>query len=141
MTRERTPIFYGPEAGSVKELAALTAYLDGRSRSDVFTRLAALFSDDFAAFMAVFQGESFEVPTRMYLERTAFYCRVWLYVTEEAREEEDALAAASVAFNLPKGRVEAICQRIEKYLERRAAQEAKKRAKRKKELKREQLDA
>lgn len=117
VTRERAPLFYGPDMGSIEELALIAAFLDGRARSDVFTKLAALFTDDFAAFLAVFQGEAFDVPARVYLERSTFYCRVWLYVTEKG-DDLDAYREASRVFNIPVGRVKGICLKVKTHLER-----------------------
>lgn len=114
----RQIMFFGPEDGSVRELAAVVAYLDGRHSTDAFTRLAAVFGSDFATFMAVFQQERITIPSRLYLERTAFYCRVWLKVIDKGSTKE-AFNKASKHFDLPVGRVKSICDKVDSVIGRR----------------------
>jgi hypothetical protein len=69
---------YMMQPRSEAEFLTLVALLDGRARSDAYTKLAALFWEDFAAFLAVFQGQVLRVPSRVYVERSMLYCRIWL---------------------------------------------------------------
>jgi len=118
MNKHRSEFFTGPDGGSIEELVMLTAFLDARGKSDVFTRLAALFGNDFPAFMAVFQGESLRVPTRTYLERTAFYCRIRLFV-QKAGDDQTAIEQASMVFQLPVARIQSVCEKVDTRLQQR----------------------
>lgn len=119
--RNRSDAYFGPKDGSVRELAALVACLDGRSRTDSFTRLAALFGEDFAPFLAVFQGEVLAVPSRSYVERMAFYCKVYVKVSDLGGGP-DAVSAAASEFDLPEDRVVAVCGRVSELMDRRKSQ-------------------
>ena len=118
MIIKREKFFDGPTDGSVDELAVITAFLDGRNRSKQFTRLAALFGDDFPAFMLVFTNEQIDIPSRAYLERASFYSRIWIFV-RDAGSTDEAIDAAATKYNLPRGRIADICEKVETMMSRR----------------------
>lgn len=117
MKRDRHEFYSGISDQDFREFQTMLECLNKRSRSDVFTRLAALFERDFAAFLLVFEGKTISVPSRMYVERIAFYCKVWVYVQDQGGTPE-AYQAASEVFRLPVARVTSICEKIMNLLER-----------------------
>jgi hypothetical protein len=117
MNKDRADFYAGPGTDSRREYLTLIDCLDKRHKSDVFTRMAALFGENFAAFLLTFEGQIITVPTRTYVERMAFYTKVWLYVQDRGSSEE-TFEDAAVEFNLPPARVMSICEKVLNLLER-----------------------
>lgn len=109
---------YMMQPHSRAEFLTLVSLLDGRARGDAYTKLAALFWEDFAAFLAVFQGQVLRIPSKAYVERSLLYCRIWLYVQERGGPTDEVLQLAGHEFSIPLRGVRSIVDRVVFYLGR-----------------------
>lgn len=101
---------------SVEDFTLLLMLLDLGNKQKIFTKLAAIFGDDFVVFLEIFAGKSIPVPSITKLVGLSSDIEIWRE-RNNLGECEETYKKISEKFDIPVEKAKVKCEMIDAIIE------------------------